>query len=37
MRAPGVNAAIARYREAGTKKIARIWEARISGFYCNTQ
>ena len=41
MRASGVNAAIARHREAGTKKlrvisIVRIWVARITGFYCNT-
>ena len=39
MRALGVNAAITRYGEAGTKKmraigIARIGIARIKGFYC---
>ena len=34
MRASGVNAAIARYREAETKKTARIGVARITGFYC---
>ena len=42
MRASGVNAARARYMEAGTEKklraigIARIAVARISGFYCIT-
>ena len=34
MRASGVNAAIARYREAGTKTTARIWVVHIVGFYC---
>ena len=39
MRVNGVEAAIARYREAGTKKmrgieIARKWGARTWGFYC---
>ena len=39
MRANRVEAAIARYREAGTKKmraigIARKWGARTWGFYC---
>ena len=39
MRVSGVNAAIARYRKAGTKKklrairFARMWVARIPGFY----
>ena len=43
MRASGVNAAIARYKEAGAEKktklraigITRIWVARIIRFYCN--
>ena len=34
MRANRVEVAIARYREAGTKKYAHKWGAHTWGFYC---